>query len=244
MLMLILSVKPVKFRMFAPNVELLPEIVVWVTVVGPKLMIAPPPLLPPVLPVNVLLLMLSVVSLSMAPPPGPVLPLKVLPVTVIVPAAFSRAPPPKIVAVLPVKVSLGNVAVSGLTPAPPSCAVLPVNVLVDRFSVPLLLMPPPDVPVDAGAESPVNVLPVTVSVPWLNTPPPPCCPLLARPLLMVTEFSVRLPAEATSKMRNVGVPAAVDLAIVAPLPWIVTFLVITGRPTPPPSVVLLIVVSV
>ena len=55
---------------------------------------APPPLVPPVLPVNVLSLMLSVVSLSIAPPPGPVFPVNVLPVTVIVPAALSRAPPP------------------------------------------------------------------------------------------------------------------------------------------------------
>jgi hypothetical protein len=63
-------------------------------------------------------------------------------------------------------------------------------------------------------------------------------------LLIVTEFSVRLPAADTSKMRNTGVPAAVDRAMVAPAPWIVTLLVITGRPTPPPSVVLLMAVSV
>ena len=62
--------------------------------VGPKLSMAPPPLVPPVLPVNVLSLMLSVVSLSIAPPPGPVFPVNVLPVTVIEPAALSRAPPP------------------------------------------------------------------------------------------------------------------------------------------------------
>ena len=148
------------------------------------------------------------------------------------------------VAVLLVKVSLVIVAVFWLKTPPPSCAELPVNVLVDRFSVPLLLMPPPDVPVDDGAELPVNVLPVMVSVPWLKMPPPPCWPLLARPLLIVTEFSVRLPADATSKMRNAGVPAALDRAMVAPLPWIVTFPVITGRPTPPASVVLLMAVSV
>src|SRR5947209_4278782 len=148
------------------------------------------------------------------------------------------------VAVLPANVSLVIVAVLWLKTPPPSCAEFPVKVLPDRFSVPLLLMPPPDVPDDDGAELPVNVLPEIVRVPWLNTPPPPCWPLLARPLLMVSEFSVRLPADATSKMRNVGVPAAVDLAIVAPLPWIVTFPVITGRPTPPASVVLLMAVSV
>src|SRR5215469_4162422 len=148
------------------------------------------------------------------------------------------------VAVLPVKVSLVIVAVFWLKTPPPSCAVLPVNVLVDRFSVPLLLMAPPDVPLVAGAELPVNVLPVTVSVPWLKMPPPPCWPLLARPLLIVTEFSVRLLADATSKMRNVGVPDAVERAMPAPLPWIVTFPVMTGRPTPPPSVVLLMAVSV
>ena len=61
--------------------------------VGPKLMRAPPPLLPPVLPLNVLSLMLSVVSLSIAPPPGPVFPANVLPVTLLVLAALSRAPP-------------------------------------------------------------------------------------------------------------------------------------------------------
>ena len=123
------------------------------------------------------------------------------------------------VAVLLAKVSLVTVAVFWLKTPPPSCAELPVNVLVDRFSVPLLLMPPLDVPVDDGAELPVNVLPVTVSVPWLIMPPPPCVALLARPFLIVTEFSVRLPADATSKMRNVGVPVALDRAMVAPLPW-------------------------
>src|SRR5580693_3775234 len=148
------------------------------------------------------------------------------------------------VAVLLVKASLVIVAVFWLKTPPPSCAELPLNVLVDRFSVPLLLMPPPDVPLDDGAELPVNALPVMVSVPWLKMPPPPCWPLLARPLLIVTEFSVRLPEDATSKMRNVGVPVAVDRAMVAPLPWIVTRPVITGRPTPPPSVVLLMAVSV
>ena len=94
MLMLIESVKPVKFKMFAPNGELLPENVDWVIVVAPKLSIAPPPFVPAVLPVKVLSLMLSVVSLSMAPPPGPVLPVNVSPVTVVVPAALSSAPPP------------------------------------------------------------------------------------------------------------------------------------------------------
>jgi len=67
--------------------------------------------------------------------------------------------------------------------------------------------------------------------------------VLARPLLIVTEFSVRLPADATSKMRNVGVPDALDRAMVAPLPWMVTFPVISGRPTPPLSAVLLMAVS-
>src|ERR1700722_2641346 len=148
------------------------------------------------------------------------------------------------VAVLLVKVLLVTVAVFWLKTAPPSCAVLPLNVLVDRLSVPLLSIPPPDVPLDDGEELPVNVLPLTVSAPWLNMPPPPCWPLLARPLRIVTEFNVRLPADATSKMRNVGVPDALDRAMVAPLPWMVTFPVITGRPTPPESVVLLMAVSV
>src|SRR5580704_3405045 len=104
-------------------------------------------------------------------------------------------------------------------------------------------MPPPDVPLEDGAELLVNVLPVMVSAPWLKMPPPPCWPLLARPLLIVTEFSVRLPEDETSKMRNTGVPDAVDRAMVAPLPWMVTFPVISGRPTPPLSAVLLMAVS-
>src|ERR1700730_3688975 len=91
-------------------------------------------------------------------------------------------------------------------------------------------MPPPDVPLDDGAELRVSLLPVTVSVPWLNMPPPPCVAFLARPFLIVTEFTVRLTVDATSKMRNVGVPVAVDRAMVAPLPWRVGFPVITGRP--------------
>ena len=151
-------------------------------------------------------------------------------------------------AVLLVKVSLVMIAaavpVLWLKMPPPSCAVLPVKVLVDTFNVPLLLIAPPDVPAVVGEELPENVLPVTVSVPWLKMPPPPCWPLLTRPLLIVTEFSVRLPEDATSKMRNVGVPVAVDRAMVAPAPWIVTLPVITGRPTPSLSVVLLTAVSV
>jgi hypothetical protein len=73
----------------------LPENVDWVIVVGPKLSIAPPPFVPAVLPVKVLSLMLSVVSLSMAPPPGPVLPVNVSPFTVADPAALSSPPPRK-----------------------------------------------------------------------------------------------------------------------------------------------------
>ena len=96
------------------------------------------------------------------------------------------------------------VAAAWLKIAPPSWPVLPVNVLVDTFSVPLLLMPPPDVPLDAGAELPVNVLPEIVSVPWLKMPPPPCWPLFARPLLIVSDDSVRLPADDT---RRCGTPA-------------------------------------
>src|SRR5438270_10805248 len=129
------------------------------------------------------------------------------------------------VALLPVNVSLVIVAVFWLKTPPPSCAELPVNVLVDRFSVPLLLTPPPDVPLDEGAELPVKVLPEMVSVPWLKMPPPPCWPLLARPLLTVTEVSVRLPEDATSKIRNTGVPEAVDRAMEVQLHWMVTFVV-------------------
>ena len=113
-----------------------------------------------------------------------------------------------------------------------------------RFSVPLLLMPPPDVPLDDGAELLVNVLPVMVSAPWLKMPPPPCWPLLARPLVIVTEFSVRPPEERCRRGRNTGVPDAVDRAMVAPPPWMVTSPEISGRPTPPLSAVLLMAVSV
>ena len=66
-------------------------------------------------------------------------------------------------------------------------------------------------------------------------PAPPVDPVLfRRPLLTVNESRLRLPEPATSKIRKVGVPAAVDLVIVAPLPAMVTVPVITGSPVPPP----------
>ena len=67
--------------------------------------------------------------------------------------------------------------------------------------------------------------------------------LARRPLLKVNESSVSLPDVATSKRRKVGVPAAVDRVIVAPLPAMVTVPVITGNPVPP-SVELLTAVRV
>ena len=51
-----------------------------------------------------------------------------------------------------------------------------------------------------------------------------------------------MPPDATSKMRNAGVPVAVERSMVAPLPAMVIFPVITGSPVPP-SVVLLAAVS-
>ena len=111
------------------------------------------------------------------------------------------------------------------------------------MSVPLLSMAPPEVPVVAGDELLVNVLAVTAKVPWLKMAPPPCWPLLARPLLSVSEFKVRLPPLATSKMRKAVTPVALDRVMVDPEPWMVTFPVITGRPVPP-SVALLALSSV
>ena len=61
-------------------------------------------------------------------------------------------------------------------------------------------------------------------------------------MLSTTELSVSLPPDATSKIRNAGVPVAVERSMVAPLPAMVTFPVITGSPVPP-SVVLLAAVS-
>ncbi len=95
----------------------------------------------------------------------------------------------------------------------------------------------------AGDELLVKVPAVTAKVPWLKMAPPPCWPLLARPLLSVSEFRFRLPLVATSKTRKAGVPDAVDRVMVAPAPWMVTFPVMTGRPVPP-SVALLALVSV
>ena len=109
--------------------------------------------------------------------------------------------------------------------------------LSDTVSGPLLLIAPPEVPVAAGEELPLNVARVTVSEPRLKIAPPPLTPSSARPLLSVTEFSVRLPPDATSKIRNAAVPAAADLVMVAPLPWMLTCPAMTGRPVPP-SVVL------
>ena len=85
---------------------------------------------------------------------------------------------------------------------------------------------------------PENVLPLITSVPWLLMAPPPFWPLFASPLLSTTESSVRWPADATSKMRNTGVPVAVERSMVAPLPVMVTLPVITGSAVPP-SVALL-----
>ena len=69
--------------------------------------------------------------------------------------------------------------------------------------------------------------------------------LFRRPLLTVNESRLRLPEPATSKIRKVGVPPAVDRAIVAPLPAMVTVPVITGSAVPPPpSVELFAAVSV
>src|SRR5712692_6547912 len=96
-------------------------------------------------------------------------------------------------------------------------------------------MPPPDTPFGDGDELPVNPLPLIESVPWLYMPAPPVDPvLLRRPLVTVNESSDRLPELATSKIRKVGVPAAADRMIVAPLPATVTVPVITGSPVPPP----------
>src|ERR1022692_1128666 len=232
-LMLTESVSPRKFSRSAPNGEVLPDNVDCLTVAVPKLTIAPPPLMPAVLLKKVLSPTITVASLSIAPPPGPVFPVNVSPVTVSVPAPFTIAPPPNMVAVLLVNVLFLTVAVFWLKMPPPSCAVLPVNVLVVTVSVPLLSIPPPEVPVAAGEEFPVNVLPVTDRVPWLKIAPPPCTPLFARPLLSVSEVSVRWPAGPTSRMRKAGMPATADRLMVAPLPWIVTFPVMTGRPVPP-----------
>ena len=138
-------------------------------------------------------------------------------------------------------------AVAWLKIAPPSWPVLPVNVLVDTFSVPLLLMPPPDVPLDAEgiAELPVNVLPEMVSVPCAEDAPAALLAVVRQAVAeAVSDDSVRLPEDDTSKMRNTGVPDAVDRMIVAPLPWTVTSALMTGRPAPPPSVVLFTAVSV
>jgi hypothetical protein len=126
---------------------------------------------------------------------------------------------------------------------PPSCAEFPENVLVETVKLPLLSIAPPDVPLVAGDEFPVKVLAVTESLPWLKIPPPPWTPLLARPLLTVNELSVKVPLEATSSKRKAGVPAAVERAMVAPLPVMVTLPVMTGRPVPP-SVALFAVVRV
>ena len=49
-------------------------------------------------------------------------------------------------------------------------------------------MAPPEVPVVAGDELLVKVPAVTAKVPWLKMAPPPCWPLLASPLLSVSEF--------------------------------------------------------
>ena len=114
---------------------------------------------------------------------------------------------------------------------------------VVTVSVPLLSIAPPEVPVVAGEELPLNVDPETDRMPWLKIAPPPCTPLLARPLASVSALIVRLPAEATSKIRNAAVPAALDLLIVSLLPTILTLPVMTGRPVPP-SVVLFAAVSV
>src|ERR1022692_1684808 len=161
-LMLTESVSPRKFSRSAPNGEVLPDNVDCLTVAVPKLTIAPPPLMPAVLLKKVLSPTITVASLSIAPPPGPVFPVNVSPVTVSVPAPFTIAPPPNMVAVLLVNVLFLTVAVFWLKMPPPSCAVLPVNVLV-----------------------------VTDRVPWLKIARPPCTPLFARPLLSVSEFSVR-----------------------------------------------------
>src|SRR6266581_1628445 len=226
--------------MLAPNGELLAENVLWVIVVVPKFSTPPPPLPPAVLPTNVLSLMFSVVSLSIAPPPGPELPVNVSPISVSVPAALSSAPPPKMVAVLLLNVLLVTVAVFWLKIPPPSWAVLPVNVLVVTVSVPLLLIAPPEVPCAFGEELPENVEPETLSVPWLKMPPPPLTPSLARPLVILMLLSVRLPAEDTSIRRK---EAELDRVIVAPLPWMVIRVLMTGRPVPP-SVVLFAAVRV
>src|SRR6266581_1814392 len=182
--------------MLAPNGELLAENVLWVIVVVPKFSTPPPPLPPAVLPTNVLSLMFSVVSLSIAPPPGPELPVNVSPISVSVPAAL--------------------------------------------VSVPLLLIAPPEVPCAFGEELPENVEPETLSVPWLKMPPPPLTPSLARPLVILMLLSVRLPAEDTSIRRK---EAELDRVIVAPLPWMVIRVLMTGRPVPP-SVVLFAAVRV
>ena len=58
----------------------------WVMVVCPKFSTAPPPLPPAVFPLKVLSLIESLVSLSMAPPPGPLLDTNVSPATVSLPA--------------------------------------------------------------------------------------------------------------------------------------------------------------
>ena len=94
-------------------------------------------------------------------------------------------------------------------------------------------------PVAAGAELPLNVVRDTVSGPWLKMAPPPLTPSLARPLLSVRPLSDRLPPEATSNRRKAAVA---DLVMVAPLPWMLTWPVMTGRPVPP-SVALLAAVS-
>src|SRR6266567_1273078 len=99
-------------------------------------------------------------------------------------------------------------------------------------------MPPP-----SCARLLVKKLVVTVSWPLLLMAPPPERPSFAMPLVRLSESRVSLPDDATSNIRKDGVPAAVDLVIVAPLPTTVTFRVITGSPVPP-SVALLAAVSV
>ncbi len=220
----------VRLCRLAPNAELLPDSVDCLMVAVPKLPMAPPPLLPAVLPVKVLLLMFTVASLSIAPPPGPVFPVNVLPVTVKVPTTLTIAPPPKSVAVLPLKVVSVTEAVFWVRIPPPSWPELPLKVLSDTDSGPLASIAPPDVPVAAGAELPLNVVCNTVSGPWLKMAPPPLVPSLARPLLSVTLLTDRLPPEATSSRRKAAVP---DRVMVAPLPAMLTWPVMTGRPLPP-----------
>ncbi len=137
-------------------------------------------------------------------------------------------------------VLLVMVAVFWLKIPPPSWAVLLVNVLLDTVRVPLLLIAPPEVPLADGEELPENVEPEMLSVPWLSMAPPPLTPSLARPLVILTLLSVRFPAEDTSIRRKATEP---DRVMVAPLPAMVMFFVMTGSPVPP-SVVLFLAVRV